>query len=258
MPLFIEAIDYYIKTLTLQDGTLVLKSRLKTGFLGFICDTMSAIKIYHELIPSKMHYLLTFKFSQDHLEIFFAAVRAQLGANNNPSCAQFSHIFKRFLVQHDIKSTTGNSYAQDGTSFLSIPSSYLKSTRRLREDSSEENDFQIPNLNFTSGCLSEFKSNVITYIAGFVVKMVKRNLTCQTCLDSLESTSPSLKTTESLLKRKKYGRLVEASPDVIKVCEVSEKLITQAISKDKDFFLRPNFALKVAVCAKQILFSKKD
>jgi len=32
-----------------------------------------------------MKYLLTYKFSQDHIELFFGAVRSTGGFNNNPT-----------------------------------------------------------------------------------------------------------------------------------------------------------------------------
>lgn len=253
MPLFIEAIEY-TKRLTLEDGTPVLKSQLKTGFLGFICDMVSAINIYQELVPHQMQYLLMYKFSQDHLETFFAAVRSFLGANNNPSCTQFNHIFKRFLVHQDIKSTTGNSLPQDTTGFLSMSSTILKSTKRPRSDINQEDDF--PVLDLTSSILSEYKSNVITYIAGFVVKMMLCKISCDICKGALWSSSTS--SYANLLQRKRYGHLVEASPDVVRVCEVSERLLNQTLSKGDDSLLQRNFALKIAVAAKQTLFSEKE
>jgi len=36
-----------------------------------------------------LEYLLTYKLSQDHLEIFFSAVRARGEFSNNPTAAQF-------------------------------------------------------------------------------------------------------------------------------------------------------------------------
>ncbi|EFN66842.1 hypothetical protein EAG_09725, partial [Camponotus floridanus] len=44
-------------------------------------------------------FLLTYKMSQDHLEIFFAAVRDK-GYNNNPSTKQekFNYAYKRLLL----------------------------------------------------------------------------------------------------------------------------------------------------------------
>jgi len=40
-----------------------------------------------------MKYLLTYKFSQDHIELFFGAVRSTGGFNNNPTA------YKRLLMR---------------------------------------------------------------------------------------------------------------------------------------------------------------
>jgi hypothetical protein len=44
--------------------------------------------------------------------LFFGAIRAALGANNNPTCGQFEHIFKKLLVKLEIKISGGNCRVQ--------------------------------------------------------------------------------------------------------------------------------------------------
>ena len=46
---------------------------------------------------------LTYKLSQDHLELFFSAVRAAGGFNNNPTAQQFMAAYKRLLFRGTIK-----------------------------------------------------------------------------------------------------------------------------------------------------------
>ena len=45
---------------------------------------------------------LTYKLSQDHLELFFSAVRAA-GGFNNPTAQQFMAAYKRLLLRSTIK-----------------------------------------------------------------------------------------------------------------------------------------------------------
>jgi len=45
-----------------------------------------------------LNYLLTFKLNQDHLEIFFSALRSRGGFNNNPNAQQFKAAYKRLMV----------------------------------------------------------------------------------------------------------------------------------------------------------------
>lgn len=41
-----------------------------------------------------MSYLLSYKLSQDHLEIFFSAMRSRGDFNNNPNAVQFRAAYK--------------------------------------------------------------------------------------------------------------------------------------------------------------------
>lgn len=42
-----------------------------------------------------MNYFLTYKISQDHIEMFFSAIRSKGGYNNNPTAKQFEDAYKR-------------------------------------------------------------------------------------------------------------------------------------------------------------------
>uniref|UniRef100_A0AAV2LW01 Transposable element P transposase-like RNase H C-terminal domain-containing protein n=1 Tax=Knipowitschia caucasica TaxID=637954 RepID=A0AAV2LW01_KNICA len=62
----------------------------------------SAQNIFHDLVEkddAQCRYLLTYKLSQDHLELFFSSVRARGGFNNNPTTTQFTAAYKRLLVR---------------------------------------------------------------------------------------------------------------------------------------------------------------
>jgi hypothetical protein len=163
-----------------------------------------------------------YKFSQDHLELFFACVRSCVGANDNPSCRQFEAIFKWFLVHQDIRVTNGNSSPQDSTYFLAMSSTVLKSTKRKHHHESVcqiTSHEDIPDAGHLFQTLSEYKENVIAYISGYVVKMVEKRISCEECILSLHSTGGSMEHF-GLLQRKNYGRLIEASSDVIRVCTI--------------------------------------
>ena len=58
----------------------MMKTRRKTGFIGFIMAIDSVTALFNRLIlqqqPS-LKCLLTYKLSQDFLEIFFGCIRAQ-------------------------------------------------------------------------------------------------------------------------------------------------------------------------------------
>lgn len=71
--------------------------------------------------------------------------------------------------------------------------------------------------------MSSFLNDVIIYIAGFVVKSLKKCITCSKCLALLESSE----TASLLQKRKTYGNLVKASPFVSEICTWGERIFRQ-------------------------------
>ncbi|PIK43542.1 putative THAP domain-containing protein 9-like [Apostichopus japonicus] len=106
-------------------GTPMYQGPRKTAFSGFAASIHSIKKLFSELIDSvgaPMKYLLTYKFSQDHIELFFAAVRSSGGFNNNPTARQFQATYKRLLMRHQVKNGSGNCGIMDCTSILPVDS----------------------------------------------------------------------------------------------------------------------------------------
>ena len=58
-----------------------------------------------------------YKISQDHLALFFSAVRACGGWNNNPTTRQFTMVYKQLLMRHIIGGR-GNCTRQADTEIL--------------------------------------------------------------------------------------------------------------------------------------------
>ena len=55
------------------------QTRRKTGFIGFLVAIRSTQNLFASLVErneAPLHYMLTYKFSQDHLELFYGAVRS--------------------------------------------------------------------------------------------------------------------------------------------------------------------------------------
>ena len=82
----------------------MITTKRKTGFLGFLTGIRSVRSLYNSLVVTgKLNYILTYKLSQDHLELFFGAVRAAGGFNNNPNAIQFVAAYKRLFMRSNIK-----------------------------------------------------------------------------------------------------------------------------------------------------------
>lgn len=101
---------------------------MKTGYLGFILGMATIEHLYNEYVNKKhLEYLLCFKFSQDHLETLFSAIRGRGGWNNNPNCIQFTAAYKRLLIHNEIKgSVNANCSDNNAPPILSASSVILK------------------------------------------------------------------------------------------------------------------------------------
>jgi len=95
---------------------------VKTGFLGVIVSSISVVKIFDEIRTKNDYfkYLLTYKVSQDHIELFFNAVRTRGGWCVNPTPYHFSAANKKLLAHHQIKASVGNIVAMDNTEILFV------------------------------------------------------------------------------------------------------------------------------------------
>ena len=188
-----EAYDYILHLRDVS-GNLMYNTRRKTGFVGFLVAIKSIRQIFLDLVEEEnapMNYILTYKFSQDHIELFFGAIRSSGGFNNNPTAQQFTAAYKRLLLRSSIEGQNGNCQKQDETEILEAIGDSFKTNDKTvtvndaaiirkydlqgeHQSQHEEDLSDAPNIPF----LSEFKTAAISYIAGYVVRMVdkKNNL----------------------------------------------------------------------------------
>ena len=122
-PFLMEAIQY-LKGLKLADGQPLCNSVRKTGPVGFIASSISIMHLFDSNVKAGLHplrYLLTYKLSQDHLELFFAVVRSRGGSNNNPSALHLRNTWKRLLTHNQLKDVaSGNCIPQDSSNLMAI------------------------------------------------------------------------------------------------------------------------------------------
>ena len=183
-----------------------------------------------------LKYLLTYKMSQDHLELFFSAVRACGGWNNNPTTRQFVVAYKQLLMRHNVEGGRGNCTPQDDTEILnsvqdqheinSVPTgiSNVAIARRydleMSQPAADDHDYcDVSN----AMELSEYKEAAISYIAGYVVKMVEKKIHCPQCLAALTTSKESIP--DLFVTWKTNGGLKLPSLDLIKICEETEKCV---------------------------------
>ncbi len=249
---FVSEAKSYLWNLRLADGTRVAESNRKTGVIGFITSLTSIVGLFDKLVnnaTAPLKYLLTYKFSQDHIELFFCAVRGRGGWNNNPTARQFIAAYKQLLMHNDIKRvSTGNCVPQESFELLHISSRLERREDEVNAvDVVERSRFQhvascddfpvvvdhdyadIASLN----PLSSYVENVVTYIAGFVIRKLQAKLLCADCKSALlyEVTDSHASVIDSfredghalLLLRKNRGGLLKPSNDVVTVCKLCER-----------------------------------
>lgn len=203
---FLTSAFNYIINLKDSQGKSMHTTRRKTGFVGFLVAITSVKGIFNELVQSPqapLKSLLTYKLSQDQLELFFGTVRSAGGFNNNPTVQQFTSAYKRLLVRSCCpNSTNGNCSKQNKTEILrlfddtyhAIETTVTMTTAALirKYDMAERTPLQDDHdyhdaPNFLTSSLSEFKKAAISYIAGYAVKMTKKTILCDECCDALGS-----------------------------------------------------------------------
>lgn len=239
----------YIKSLKLVDKKSdmvipILESKRRVGFWGLIFGMNSVLNIAKYLFEKKyISYLLTYKMSQDHIETFFSSIRRMGGLNNNPTCLQFKRAYKKLMTHvHAIVPEGANCSVQDETQILKSQIETEKSDEILDNIfTSFDHDYESPN----GWCWNEYNSEVVTYIAGYVIKTIKNKIKCDMCRQSLESKENN----SLLLKIKNRRGLLLPSPQVITICKVAERVLRQ----QKDLFTVKNLMTSLIYCAKKLL-----
>ena len=75
-----------------------------------------------------MDYFLTYKVSQDHLELIFTQIRRIGGWNNNPNCLEMNSAVRKISTHvHGLVSKKANFFAQDNTKNLHTVNPKLES-----------------------------------------------------------------------------------------------------------------------------------
>ena len=240
-PFLNETYEYILGIKDLQKQP-IWKTKRKTGFIGFLVGIKSVQGMFHDLVESPnppLTYLLTYKFSQDHLELFFGAVRAAGGCNNNPTAYNFLSIYKRLLLRSSIQGGKGNVTPRDDTTILHLMGDTLiveGKTMTLSEAAiikrydisdmqSVIDDYAIaPKITD----ISEYKKASVSYIGGFVANDVIKRLSCYSCIGALGSRSYFHES--NFIKFKDRGNLFKPTKSVIKVCEETEKAVERMLN----------------------------
>jgi len=122
---------YSLKTVT---GKYLWKSKRKIFTIGLTTAVKSTLAIAKDLLANhSFKFILTYKFSQDAIEIFFGFMRGKFGHNNNPNCLEFKNALKSILLHNSIKMSSGNCalLSPVADSLFAIKWNYKKTQRAI-------------------------------------------------------------------------------------------------------------------------------
>lgn len=73
---FLVETQKYLLSLKDSNDIYLWETKKKTPFLGFALTIQSVLGIFYDYVETeKLRYFLTYKISQDHLEMFFCSIR---------------------------------------------------------------------------------------------------------------------------------------------------------------------------------------
>ena len=210
-----------LKSIKSMDGIKIIDGPRKTFVQGFSISANSILAITKELsqrtnLPYK--YVLTYRFSQDPLEMFFSRIRSRLGWNNNPNPLQFKYALRSFLLRNNIECPpTANCVLNDKQ--LHLP------------DKSKEQDIQISEMLLTS---TVWRYDVIFYVSGYISRKLLKIIKCPECAAALYQPTDTAndhqyKRNISLLSCKRYGKLLVTSSSVVKVVTSTDTFARQEL-----------------------------
>ena len=184
---------------------LLATHRRKTFIVGFVANIKSTIEMANQMFSTPtdpFKYLLTYKYSQDHLELLFSCIRARGGWNNNPNCLQLKYALRQMMMKNAIVASKNGNCLDFADSMNTVIPIFHKrkhksplsevSTQDGRDECTnamEESEERLMFEHLNQNTHSDFISNILFYIGGFIVSKLIKKLTCQACKDSLLGSS---------------------------------------------------------------------
>ena len=143
-------------------------------------------------------YVLTYKYSQDHIEILFSCIRAKGGWNNNLNSLQLKYTLRRMLLGNSVTpSANANCQVFDDTVVILIFRTWkhafpLVEDSHCPKDDEQDTDRVSGMINdlMKSNPHSEFIQNILEYISGFIVAKLVKQVKCPSCIANLTGSSP--------------------------------------------------------------------
>lgn len=102
---FFNQAEEYLSKLKIGEQPLLDHTR-KNFAMGFLMNITSFKQLFADLTlleENQLKYLLTFKCSQDNLEILFSCIRSRRRMQDNPSPLEFRYILRKLLFRNCVQ-----------------------------------------------------------------------------------------------------------------------------------------------------------
>lgn len=168
--------------------------------------------------------IITFQFSQDHLETWFSTVRRALGSNDNPSAYEFKYIFRKLLLCNQFVYNGHKSNCNiDNMKVLTVPAKYgaknmkpsLNEVRELEVEFDYNTAIDEPMNSFDVHLFSYIASTIENQLISKIQRFHKKE-----CSDCLSVFNENAKATNDFMKRntgkKEFSQPCRSTIDIIK------------------------------------------
>ena len=151
---------------------------MKDCQLGFVLSSVHEINYtgaFDKVSPPPIKFILMYKFSQEHLELFFNKIRCRCGWNSNPNVLQFKYAL-RILIRNSIEPLNiGNcSHVDDALCESNGLFDLTVKRNQIKQITSDE--YSLPMLiQLDQETPTELLDNVLYYILGIIVRSLLQN-----------------------------------------------------------------------------------
>ena len=252
-----DNITRYLLSLRAADGvTSILKTPRFTPFLGFIVDIQSISLLADELLEDRQFkYFLTYRTSQDHLELLFVKIRQRGGWNNNPTTVQFCSALKTILMSKFVRPSKNGNVDVEYDQTQEECSLDFRSSKRSCQivndiDVGEDEDVRAAEsllssqlMRIYSSSVCDWKDNVLYYCAGFVAQRIEKRVACMMCTSTLfhqvGDPSPEQFGFSKFLIHRQRGGLRVPSLGVYLIIQAAEKAFRSLVPFSPDALQLP-------------------
>lgn len=254
-----ESIAYMGNLKLSKTGKSILKTKSKIPFLGFSICLKNFRTFYLEYVEQTavLPYVMTFRFSQDHLELLFACIRQMFGCNDNPSAKQFESAWRRLLGNHQITASESANCQNNSVEFLTV----LNSSSRKENNSKlkEGTDVLGNDTAVVEGELDEdeydylqsdetMESHMIAYSASIIQNNVIEGkwhfkIKCEDCLRAFAE--DEIMEDELLELKMKTKNLRPLSRSTFDICLATEKLMERYLFDPEKYNKLPDECLQI-------------